>query len=104
MVHRMYIRYRREQQGVVERETDCGAVAERSLGNIVGSRVQSSLYIKYENHCYETSHDDTLYTNILAARFVGEQMISQKRVCESLDERYLFFNRGIGTKPPQLFQ
>jgi hypothetical protein len=44
---------------------------------------------KYEKRCYETSHDDPLFTNILVARFIEEQTFFQKKMCESVDERYL---------------
>ena len=43
-----------------------------------------------QNHYYDKNHDDTLYSNMRAAWFIIERTLFQKRVCESLDEFYLY--------------
>ena len=58
---------------------------------------------KIQNPWLDTNHDDNLYTNMRVAWFIIEQTLFQKRVCESLDECYLYFLNNHLISPHLLY-
>jgi hypothetical protein len=80
----MHSRYWREQPGVAE-QSDADDRLRSALENQFHSSFTEHMENTITNYVFMI-----LYRNMCVARMVGEETFFQKRVCESLDERYLF--------------